>query len=62
MILKENMKIKIVPEEIDNTFEATILKIDDSSIYFNLGENVMTEGAVFDAYAFSDNGIAFSSS
>lgn len=59
MILKENMNIKIVPEEIDNTFETKIIKIDDTSIYFDLGANVMTVGSVFDAYAFSDNGIAF---
>ena len=59
MILKENMKIKVVPEELDNTFESKIVKIDDNAIYFELGDNVMTAGTIFDAYAFSDNGIAF---
>ena len=59
MLLKENMRIKIVPEEIDSTFETLISKIDDDAIYFNLENNVITEGAVFDAYAFSDEGILF---
>ena len=59
MILKEKMNIKVVPEEIDNTFETVISKIDDEAIYFDLGNDVLTEGSVFDAYAFSDNGIAF---
>ena len=59
MILKEKTVIKIVPEEIDDTFETTISKIDDNFIHFNLKENVLSKGAVFDAYAICDNGIAF---
>lgn len=59
MQLKENEKIRIVPENFEETFDVLIDKIDDDYVYFNLGSNVLGAGEVFDAYVISDNGILF---
>lgn len=59
MQLKENEKIRVVPENFEETFDVVINKIDDDYVYFNLGSNVLGAGEVFDAYVISDNGILF---
>lgn len=59
MQLKENEKIRVVPENFEETFDVLINKIDDDYVYFNLGSNVLGAGEVFDAYVISDNGILF---
>lgn len=59
MQLKENEKIRVVPENFEETFDATINKIDDDYVYFNLDNNVLGAGEVFDAYVISNNGILF---
>ena len=59
MQLKENEKIRVVPENFEETFDATINKIDDDYVYFNLDNNVLGAGEVFDDYVISNNGILF---
>lgn len=59
MQLKENLEIKVVPTDIENIFTSKITKVDENNIYFELGNNVLSVGEVFDAYAFFDNGICF---
>lgn len=59
MQLKENEKIRVVPENFEETFDVVINKIDDDYVYFNLGNNALGASEVFDAYVISDNGILF---
>lgn len=59
MHLTENLKLRIVPEDIENTFETTILKIDENNIYFDLENNILPANQIFDAYAINENGIIF---
>ena len=59
MILKEKMKFKIVPENIDDTFETEIIEANDDNISFVILNNALKEGEKFDAYMLSNDGIIF---
>ena len=59
MLLKEKMKFKIVPQNIDDTFETEILSINNNCISFSLLNNALKKGEKFDAYMLSNDGIVF---